>query len=434
MIQIGSCDCSKTEIEMQAVPPTMTTMEDTQWTDYHPIASLDSHHAPIEFVIPPQTENYTDLSQSYLYLRCRILQAGVGNDLEADKKVAPVNNFFHSMFSSIDLYLNNKLVTSNMDTYPYRAYLENLFSFGSDVKQNQLRAGEFWYQDVTGKFVAWDSAAIKARMAAVEESKPLELMGRLHLDLAMQEKYLPNGIEIRLRLNRASPQFCLMAGEDPVYSSVVKIDVAKVSVRTVQLLPAITNDLNQAIAQKQAKFPIRRVEVKTFTINTGLRSKIEDHLFQGQLPKRLFIGMVTNEEFNGSYVSNPFRFRPFRLSKLDVSCDGHNIYGRPFEPNFRDDQYLRSYMSLYQALSSQNQVQNCNISFQDYKDGYCFWGFDLTPDQGADQSHLHPLKTGNLRLELQFANALDVTINVIVYAEFDSLIEINGLREVTTDY
>ena len=144
--------------------------------------------------------------------------------------------------------------------------------------------------------------------------------------------------------------------------------------------------------------------------------------------------MVTNEEFNGSYVSNPFRFTPFTLSKLDVSCDGHNIYGRPFEPNFRDDQYLRSYMSLYQALSSQNQVQNCNISFQDYKDGYCFWGFDLTPDQGADQNHLHPLKTGNLRLELQFASALDITINVIVYAEFDSLIEINGLREVTTDY
>ena len=221
---------------MQAVPPTMTTMEDTHWTDYHPIASLDSHHAPIEFVIPPQTENYTDLSQSYLYLRCRILRAGVGNNLDAGKKVAPVNNFFHSMFSSIDLYLSNKLVTSNMDTYPYRAYLENLFSFGSDVKQNQLKAGEFWYQDATGKFVDWDdSDMIKARMAVVTESKPLELMRRLHLDLAMQEKYLPNGIEIRLRLNRASPQFCLMVGEDPVYPSVVKIDVAKVSVRTVQL-------------------------------------------------------------------------------------------------------------------------------------------------------------------------------------------------------
>ena len=75
-----------------------------------------------------------------------------------------------------------------------------------------------------------------------------------------------------------------------------------------------------------------------------------------------------------------------------------------------------------------------NIDYEDYKGGYCFWGYDLTPDQAADQSHLHPIKTGNLRLELQFATSLDKTINVLVYAEFDNLIEINGLREVTTDY
>lgn len=433
MIQIGSCDCSKTELEMKAIPPTMTTMQDTQWTDYHPIASLDSNHAPIEFVIPPQTENYTDLSQTYLYVKCRILKAD-GSDVEADKKVAPVNNLFHSMFSSIDLYLNNKLVTSNMDTYPYRAYIENLFSYGSDAKKTQLQAAEGWNEDTAGQFLNWDgeNKGLTARKVAVEESKSFEFMGRLHLDLAMQEKYLPNGIEIRVRLNRSSPQFCIMTGE--AYNLVVKIDVAKLSVRTIQLLPAVTNDLNQSIAQHNAKLPVRRVEVKTFTIGTGLRSKIEDHLFQGQLPKRLFIGMVTNAEFNGSYPTNPFRFRPFNLSKLEVSCDGHNIYGRPFEPNFADNLYMRSYKSLYQALSSQGQVDNCNIDYKAFKDGYCFWGFDLTPDQGADEGHLHPIKTGNLRLELQFARNIDATINVIVYAEFDSLIEINGLREVTTDY
>ena len=141
-----------------------------------------------------------------------------------------------------------------------------------------------------------------------------------------------------------------MDGEGSGYPSIVKIDVAKVSVRTIQLLPVITNDLNQTIAQKQVKFPARMVEVKTFTINTGLRLKIEDNLFQGQFPKRLvFWFLVTNEEFNGSNTSNSFRLRHFKLSKLDVSCDGRNIYGRPFEPNFTDDQYLRSYMSLHQA-------------------------------------------------------------------------------------
>ena len=88
-----------------------------------------------EFVVPSHTEYYTDLSQSYLYLKCRVLIAE-GTNLEAAKKVSPVNNFFHSMFNSVDWYVNNKMVTSNMNTKPYRGYLEILFSYGSDMKDN----------------------------------------------------------------------------------------------------------------------------------------------------------------------------------------------------------------------------------------------------------------------------------------------------------
>ena len=110
--------------------------------NYHQIASLDSYHALIEFVVPRDIEYYTDLSQSCLYLKCRLSKAD-GSNIDGGKKVSPVRNFFHIMFSSIDLYANNKLVTSNMDTYPYRAHLENFFSYGSDVKDNTLKEGEF---------------------------------------------------------------------------------------------------------------------------------------------------------------------------------------------------------------------------------------------------------------------------------------------------
>ena len=157
-------------------------------------------------------------------------------------------------------------------------------------------------------------ANVKARAKPVAESKSLELEGRLHKDLVLQEKYLPNGLEFRLKLNRALPQFSIMS-DTPV---VLKIDSAIFSLRYVQLLPATANDLNQSIARSPAKFPIRRAEVKTFTIGTGLRSKIEDHLFQGQLLNRVFIGMVSNEAFNGSFDTNPFNFTHFDLSKLEV--------------------------------------------------------------------------------------------------------------------
>ena len=242
MIQQGSCDCTKTELDMESIPPTMTTMQGTQWNDYHPIASLNSHHAPIEFLIPPHTESYTDLSQAYLYIKFRILQQ-TGEDLDRDAKVFPINNFYHSM-----------LITNNSETYPHRAYLEILFSYGSDVKDNQLKAAEFWSEDESGSFENITSKCITYCGKRVAKSKTVELQGKLHLDLAMQEKCLPNGLEFKVRLNRSSPQFCLMS-ED--YPAKIKIDTAILRVRNVQLLPAISNELNQTIAHHNAKFPIR---------------------------------------------------------------------------------------------------------------------------------------------------------------------------------
>ena len=199
---------------MESIPPTMTTMQGTQWNDYHPIASLDSHHAPIKFRIPLHTEFYTDLSQAYLYIKFRILKQ-TGEDLDTDAKVFPINNFFHSMFSGIDLYINNKMITNNSDTYPYRAYLENLFSYGSDVKDNQLKAAEFWSEDEPEAFEDMSNKCITDHGKRVSKSKSVELQGKLHLDLAMQEIYLPNGLEFKLRLDRSSPQFCLMSDDYP---------------------------------------------------------------------------------------------------------------------------------------------------------------------------------------------------------------------------
>ena len=185
------------------------------------------------------------------------------------------------MFSGIELYVNNKLSTNNSDTYPYRAYLENLFSYGSDVKDNQLKAAEFWSEDEAGAFEDITNASITDRGKRVAKSKSVELQGKLHLDLD-----IPNGLEFKLRLNRSSPQFCLMSDD---YPAKIKIDTAILRVRNVQLLPAISNELNHTIAHHNAKFPIRRVEVKTFTISSGTRSKIEDHLLTGQLPKRVLL-------------------------------------------------------------------------------------------------------------------------------------------------
>ena len=342
MMQKGSSECSKSELNVLSVPPTMTAMQESQWVEHFPIASL-TNNAPIEFIIRPQTEHWTDLSQSYLYVKFKIIKAD-GHALDADSNVAPVNNFLYSMFNSVDLYLNNKRISSNSDTYPYRAYIENLPSYNADNKSTFLNASVLWVEDTAAQFDTLNhdgaNTGLQKRIAVISQSKNAELFGRLHLDLFQQEKYLPNGIEIRLRFNRSSPNFCLTGGNNAPNAKIV-LETVGLHIRNVELLPVVANDLNQVIAQQNMKIPIRRVEVKTFTIGNGIQSKVEDHLFQGQLPKRVFIAMVTNAAFNGGYATNPFRFQHFNLSKLDVSCNGHSIHNRPFEPNFEEGLYLK---------------------------------------------------------------------------------------------
>ena len=70
---------------------------------------------PIEFVIPGTGDAYLDLANTHLLIRAKVVR-GVGTDLAADTPVAPVNNWPHSLFSQVDVYLNDTLVTPSSNT------------------------------------------------------------------------------------------------------------------------------------------------------------------------------------------------------------------------------------------------------------------------------------------------------------------------------
>ena len=93
--------------------------------------------------------------------------------------------------------------TSNMDTYPYRAYLENLISYGSDVEDNQPESSGT--KTNLRNLTTSDTKTSQHVPHLWPRVNSWELQGRLHLNLVLQEKYLPNGVDLRFRLNRASP-------------------------------------------------------------------------------------------------------------------------------------------------------------------------------------------------------------------------------------
>ena len=87
---------------------------------------------PIEFHIPGSGDDYLDLSSVRRYVRARVVK-GTGTDLEDASTAAPVNNWLHSLFCQVDASMNGTLVTPSTSTYPYRAYIETLLSYGAEA-------------------------------------------------------------------------------------------------------------------------------------------------------------------------------------------------------------------------------------------------------------------------------------------------------------
>ncbi|GFS52046.1 uncharacterized protein TNCV_1104731 [Trichonephila clavipes] len=123
---------------------TQTVIQDGQWKQFHPLSNV-LDNAPVEFHISGSAEDYIDLSQTQLYVKAKIVKVD-NTPITKDDTIRPVNLFLHSLFSQVDVSLNDRVVSNSSNTYPYLSYIETLLNHGYDSKTSQLTA-ELFYKD-----------------------------------------------------------------------------------------------------------------------------------------------------------------------------------------------------------------------------------------------------------------------------------------------
>ena len=189
----------KSELELFTVPPTQIEMNKGFGESVDPVASVQTSDT-IEFLCAANPDVYTDLANSYLHVKTKITKAN-GVDLDADEQVDPVNLWMHALFSEVDVFLNNKLVTPSSTAYPYRAYIETILNFSKGTKSSQLTSALF-YKDKAGKMDSVNPVAnadavntgLKERYNLSKESKMVSMEGKIHSDLFAQERYILGGV------------------------------------------------------------------------------------------------------------------------------------------------------------------------------------------------------------------------------------------------
>ncbi|OOY93678.1 hypothetical protein BOW18_12190 [Solemya velum gill symbiont] len=139
-----------TSLALFQTPQTVLGSQGTEWVTYRPVNQLTGGSA-IEFTIPPMANTYLDLQRTLLNLKVKITKSD-GSDVGAltDDEVGLVNAPLHTLFSQVDLNVQQQPMSEVGSCYPYKAYLDVLLNTEDKVElTSQLFAKDIKSNDVT---------------------------------------------------------------------------------------------------------------------------------------------------------------------------------------------------------------------------------------------------------------------------------------------
>jgi len=423
----------KSELRIFDNHPPQVVIESAIFQDIYPSTALSADLSAIDFLIQGSQNEYLDLNDTILSLRLKILEttrvAG-GANIAANDPAGPVpsNYFLNTLFSDIQLSLNDVPIEGGENMYPYKATIESALNFNRHAKEFQLLPAGF-------------SAQEDVRQGWCAESKTFDIVGSLRLDFFNQPKYLIPGINVRLRLTPAQSKFCLnfhsgAADGDKQHKAYKLIfSSAMLYVRRVRVSPSVERGHKFGLQSKNAIYPYTRSKINNISVAAGTTSFVKENIFSNSLlPKLVVIGFVHGEGFSGNYDHDPIKFEPFNVSFVNLYRDGQGIpYKRGYNQNFDGDEFTDSYTrSILQNMQLLNSSNNNGIDMDDFKgNGYTFFTFNLTPDFDFTQPQV--VRDSNLRLEVRFHQALAQGINIIAYATYDANIQISKDHQIKTD-
>src|SRR5438552_13521719 len=247
-----------------------------------------------------------------------------------------------------------------------------------------------------------------------------------------QHRYLISNVNMRIKLIKAAYSFalsCNITGEKPKFV----IESANLYFKRIRPHPSILQNIETNLSRGgTVHYPINRIDIVSIPVASNSLDVSKEQLFYGRVPKIIVMAMVDNEAMSGVYNKNPFNFKHNDVKQVDLRMSGTSKPLLPLTPNFEGKACLREYMSLLETMSILGKDSFLPFTYEDFLSGYTFFAWNLTADY--DGQPQNPATRENIRLDVKFASPIKSSINILLYAVFDSVVMINASGEVFTDY
>jgi hypothetical protein len=442
-------------LEFFSSPASNLGITDMKVLKYKPLNAFDSNSA-IRFHVPNVGSSYIYLPDTRLEVTARILQANdeqlppmpelpkEGETLsDAEKKiwdiasVGPVNAWIHSLWDQVEVSANDTLISTGTTAYSYKA-LMNLLLNTSDSTKLSLLQSHMFYADSPGYMDSLNIASTGSNMGLIQRaqytarSKPVTMLANIFADIFSIQKYLLNGVSLSVNLFPTTTAFRLMSGNDnPNY----KIELLDVSLLITHAIPApqvLVAHQEVLKSNTTAKYFFVQQELRRFIISKGNTSFFAENVFNGSCPDKVVLAMVGSDSCSGSFTSNPYNFKHYDLSFVNITTNGvpsprgaakidleNGKFGPYFEELFR----------FANPLGGDSMSANNGITKRAFANGYSLFVVDLALQ--SKMGNFYPLKReSSVRMELTFAKPLPETVILFALVYTPNMFSVDFARNV----
>ena len=367
--------------------------------EIYPTISLDENC--IEFEFQTDRNYYVDLRQTYLAVKLKLVR-GRGyetyNTKEVNKKehkeeakaeeeetaeeeapvplVTHVNNILHSIFSNVEVYINNEQIYNSNGLYAHVDYISNNFKGAISEYKGVLHCEGCDYEEVSDEIMEapLSEPFFTRRMKMLSRPDGFMLYGKLGVDFFSTSELLYPNMKVRLRLIRARPNFYMISDNPNVSLGIVDCSLYT---RRFALKDDYHKKRTDMLAYTPVEFNNLETLAKTFIIPARQNQLILENIFNNAPVRRIAIEMNTNSAFTGSYTENPFWYQQFELRQIRILRGGQPIV------DFDAADNCRFYVTTMKAMNFQDEIPS--IPIDNFKDHYVLV-FDLTSMQDATEN------------------------------------------------
>ena len=453
-------------LDLFGIPISNLGISESQIVSYKPSNAFDLE-GNVKWRIPGTGGSYVDLREIYVKTSVRIMQSdgkpvppkpkksatktttstpadgqppptAPSKETSAEEeetagkwRVSPVAYLAHSLWDGVEVRFNDYVVHGGQTGYSYRAVLNTLLG-NNEISDEELQCGMF-IKDSPGYVSEVDvsttsNQGLLDRHKLMENSKTVELVSKIDIDCLKTDRLLLNGTSIDLTLTPTSSAFRLLTPNTTNLNYVLEIVDISLEVKLVtpssQVMVAHQNVLQKGLSR--AKYFYMKEDLRKFNLAKGSSVFHSEDTFNGRIPEDLTIIFLPSDSLNGKFQKNPYEFKHYKLSHLNVSLSGRPTPEGPLSFDFDNGKYMKGYMNLYKGKGPPSNSQR--ITLKEYAGGFSIFRVLLNTQNESDQYPSN--RSGSLRLEARFAEPLPENVVMLAHISFPAMYEIDFSRSV----